>query len=213
VHSKFGGDGKDHAKGFVLASLYERIPGLDLRVDPMFSDAPLATGSDGLNAYCRFLRIPPNRVVNNDQQYRGLYPVNRNGQGQWEDYFQPHYDQEYDLFLDPDTGFGVRSSRHVPWSILPRLVPPKSSRVLAVFQSRHRESAFEQNFIDRHLSAYDCFWVDLGQQAYILFVGARDNPRLALFRQALENAYHPHEAIRVITVSCSPAAFGGVTAR
>jgi hypothetical protein len=203
MHAGFGADSKDHAKGFVLASLYEGIPGLDLRVDPMFSDDPLATGSDGLNAYCRFLRIPPNRVVNNDLRYQGLQPVTRNGRR--EIYFHLHYNQEYDLFLDPDTGFGAGGSHHVPWSILPRLVPSKSPRVLAVFQSRHRDSAFEQNFTDRHLASYDCFWVVLGQQAYILFIVARYNPRLALFRQTLEIAYHPHEARRVITASSSPA--------
>ena len=50
MHAQYGGDGKDHAKGFVLASLYESIPRLDLRVDPMFSDAPLPPGSVGLKA-------------------------------------------------------------------------------------------------------------------------------------------------------------------
>lgn len=197
MHTQYGGDGKDHAKGFVLASLYESIPRLDLRVDPMFSDAPLAFGSDALNAYCRFLRIQPDRVINHDLQYRGLPAVTRNDQR--EDYFQPHYGQDYDLFLDPDTGFGAGGRRHVPWRVLPRLVPHGSSRVLAVFQSRHRSANFEQHFATRFLLDCDYFWVVLGQQAYVLFLSIRDNPRLDLFRKALETAYHPHETIRIAT--------------
>lgn len=195
MHSTYAGDGKDHAKGFVLASLYASIPRLDLRVDPMFSDAPLALGSDGLDAYCRFLRVNAKQVFNNELQYR--QQVTRNGHR--EDYFKPHYGQDYDLFLDPDTGFGGGGRHHVPWRVLPLLVPDGTSRVLAVFQSRHRTRGFERHFSDRHLPAYDGFWVDLGQQAYVLFLSVRNNPRLATFRRALEKAYHPYEKRRVNT--------------
>ena len=194
MHSEFGGDGKDHAKGFVLASLYGAIAGLDLRVDPMFSDAPMPAGRSGLAAYCRFLRIQPTVLVNNELQYRGSRPVTRAGQA--EPYFQPHFGRAYDLFLDPDTGFGKASRRHVPWEALPELISPQSTRILAVFQSRHRVTEFEHQFARRHLADYDHFWADLGQGAYIVFIGARANPRLTAFRRALDVAYCPYTRTR-----------------
>lgn len=195
MHSQFGGDCKDHAKGFVLASLYDSIPGLNLRIDPMFSDSPLPDGAEGLDAYCRFLRIRPDQVINNDVEYRGLQKVTRNGRSQ--DYFEPHYVQDYDLFFDPDTGIGNGGRRHLPWRVIPKLVPEGSVRVLAVFQSKYRVKDFEEHFTEKHLARYQHFLICLGQGAHIAFVAAPGNGRLGLFRHALVRAYHPFETDRV----------------
>src|SRR5690242_15180041 len=112
---KYGGDNRDHGKGFVFHHLADQLR--DFHVDPMISDEDLPAGAQRLpylDAYRRFLRLADTgRIINGDANYRGARTVVvRNGVE--EPYFEPHIKTDYDLFLDPDNGIGDSGPKHVP---------------------------------------------------------------------------------------------------
>src|SRR5205823_5793144 len=87
-----------------------------------------------VEAYRRFLRLGDrDQIVNGELNYRGNFKVARNGKK--ESYFQPHFDVEYDLFLDPDKGIGKGGCEHVPYRVIPDFIPSGSQRVLLVYVS------------------------------------------------------------------------------
>ncbi len=122
--AKFGGDNRDHGKGFILSSLGNVLN--DLHVDAMITDGESRDQdnfSQMLDSYRRFLRLTENQpIINSEQRYRGGTRINRGGNQ--EDYFQPHYGKSNDLFLDPDDGIHREGgSKDVTPAVIERLIP------------------------------------------------------------------------------------------
>lgn len=197
---RFGGDNRDHGKGFVLHHLSDELR--DLRVDPMVTDDDLVPGPDRgafTDAYRRFLRLADgHQIVNGQLSYRGNAPVLRDGKE--EPYFQPHFGQEYDLFLDPDIGIGEGGCEYVPVRVIPDLVRAGSERVLLVYVTSNWSDPTWKWLLDQasqwadgRLQAFVC---DLGGSG-ILFLANKGNDRLKYMRGNLSNVFGPLKEWRV----------------
>lgn len=202
--TQFGGDNRDHGKGFVIASLNSILD--RLHVDAMITDYPWPNAQyDELQiAYRRFLRLTDEHTITNfDVRYEGGKLIARNGKS--EDYFQPYFAEDYDLFLDPTDGIHPKGgSKNLTPAIIGRLLPANSKRIVMVYVTPTRDTReghmFEDHFktwFEKRLSAFGCWLSGNG----VLFLAQPKNERLTQFISHISSAFGPFAATRIKELS------------
>lgn len=198
--SSYAGDNRDHGKGFVIHALRQSLD--HLHVDAMITDQPWPNSKteSSLNKYREFLRLPDvAEIVNAQTRYQGGTLIKRNGKA--EDYFQPHYGQDYDLFMDPDDGIHIDGgSKDVKPSVVEKLLPTGTSRVLMIYITPTRDTregcTFNDHFTRWFGGKFSAFLCWLGGNG-ILFLARSENERLKELKSDLSDALGPFSASHI----------------
>jgi hypothetical protein len=196
----FGGDNRDHGKGFILDGL-KKVSHC-LHVDAMITDQPWphSRSEEMLKWYRSFLRLADDHVLDNDSiRYQGGTKIPRDGTLQ--DYFLPHYDKDYDLFLDPNDGIHADGgSKDVTPKVVRRLLHEGSNRIIMVYITPTRDNRPGHALKDRFVrwfngttAGFFCWLAGNG----ILFLSRPENVRLQVFKQAVTDALGPYALLRI----------------
>jgi hypothetical protein len=198
----FGGDNRDHGKGFVLDAIAPLLQGF--QVDPMISNQdwptrPLQERETWLGWYRWFLRLQPDhQIANAATPFNGKADVERGGLMQ--PYFAPHIGKEHDLFLDADTGVGDGGREHVPYRVIGEMLSKASTRLLMVYVTpsfNNPSGLIELSRINEWFpTRFGGFVCDLGGNQ-IMFLAVAGNERLASVKSALKERLGPFADRRV----------------
>ncbi len=131
MNLKHLGDALDHWKGRMFELLGDALH--DLHVLPMFTDGDRWSEGE-VRLYARLLGVSPEHILRPNEPFvagrRGPY------------FSSLPLKPEWDVFVDPDTGFASETSgdvRHIRAKELAELLLPASSRVVLLYQHASRK--------------------------------------------------------------------------
>jgi hypothetical protein len=130
MNLKYLGDAFDHWKGSIIELLSGSLS--DIHVDPMLTDIDIWKPSH-FETYAKLLRVPFDNII----RYKSTYE---------------NIKDEWDLFLDPDTGIAPPSScgkKHLCLKNINDLLPSTSKRLLLIYQHSFRKENYVQDKLNQ----------------------------------------------------------------